>query len=120
MNKILPIILVVVLSGCATWGETDYRTPSKSWWSSIWPTYEWKNKFTGKKDINGYIESQCNELSQLNWVNTANPENVMRGITPHVSLSHYAEAHFFLAPWIISDYKNKCMERKGYYKYKNQ
>ena len=46
MNKILPIILVVVLSGCAT--------------------YEWKHT-SGNNSNAAYMESQCTNYARINY-----------------------------------------------------
>ena len=64
MNKILPIILAVVLSGCATWGGTDYRTPSKSWWSKIWGDSGYKKPV--KKKINLAIPDEYKKEQEAN------------------------------------------------------
>ena len=91
MNKILPIILVVVLSGCAT--------------------HEWRLS-NGQKGNANYIESQCNYAADLAyplWLCPGWPNCTPAGNMYQVN---YA---------IMKDkYKKQCMNKQGYRQYKIQ
>ena len=91
MNKILPIILVAVLSGCAT--------------------YEWRLS-NGQKGNADHIESQCNyarDIAYPFWLCPGWPNCTPEG---NMYALNYA---------LMSErYKKQCMSRQGYRQYKIQ
>ena len=91
MNKILPIILVIVLSGCAT--------------------YEWRHT-SGKTGNANYVESQCNyarDIAYPFWLCPGWPYCTPEG---NMYMINYAS--------MKSNYKIQCMSRQGYRQYKIQ
>jgi hypothetical protein len=91
MNEILPIILVVVLSGCAT--------------------HEWRLS-NGQKGNADHIESQCNyarDSAYPLWFCSGWPNCTQAG---NMRMVNYA--------MMANRYKEQCMSRQGYRQYKIQ